>query len=93
MEVRGEAGDDEPAIRVVAEQVSHGFAHGRLGRREAGSLGVGGVREQETDAAVAPRDLAEEREVGLAPVDGIEVELEVACVEDGARRREVGGGE
>ena len=37
-----------------------------------------------------PRDLDK---VGLAPVDGIEVELEVACVEDGARRREVGGGE
>ena len=71
----------------------HRFAHGRLRRREAGSLGVGGVGEQEADAAVAPRDLAEEREVGLAPVDGVEVELEVAGVEDRAGRREVRGGQ
>src|SRR5438094_581686 len=58
MEVRGEAGDDEPAIRVVAEQIAHRFAHGRLGRREARSLGVRRVGEEETDPSVSPGDPA-----------------------------------
>ena len=39
-------------------------------------------------AAVAARDLAEQREVGVAAVDRREVELEVAGVDDRARGRE-----
>ena len=93
MQVRRERRDDEPAIGIVAERRPHGGAHRGLRRREAGTLGVRGVGEQQLHAAAPPRDLADEGEVGLAAVDGREVELEVAAVQDGADGRVIGGGE
>ena len=51
-----------------------------------GPLRVRRVGEQQPHAAVAARELAQQREVGAAPVDRREVELEVAGVDDRARR-------
>ncbi len=88
VEVRREARDDEPLVGVLAEQRPHRRAHRRLRRREAWTLGVGRVGHEEADAAFAARDVAEHRQVGAAPVDRREVELEVAAVHDRADRRE-----
>ena len=89
VQVRREARDDEALVGVLAEQRAHRGADRRLRRREARTLGVGRVGEQEADAAVAAGDLAEQREVGVAAVDRREVELEVAGVDDRALGREV----
>jgi hypothetical protein len=88
VEMGGKAGHDEPSIAVEPEEVLHDLAHRRLGWRESGAFRVGRVRQQQPNTTVAPGDLAEEGEVRLAPVDGVEVELEVARVEDRARRCE-----
>ena len=67
---------------------AHRGADRRLRRREARPLGVRRVGQQQAHAAVAARELAEQREVGAAAVDRREVELEVAGVDDRARGRE-----
>ena len=89
VEVRREARDDEALVAVLPEQCAHRRADGRLRRRESRTLGVRRVREQHADAAVAPGELAQQREVGMAAVDRREVELEVAGVDDRALGREV----
>ena len=53
-----------------------------------GPLRVRRVGEQQPHAAVAARELAQQREVGAPAVDRREVELEVAGVHDRARGRE-----
>jgi hypothetical protein len=55
-------------------------------------LGVGGVREQQPHAGVVGQR-AEPSEVGEAAVDGREVDLEVARVQDRALGRVEGDGE
>ena len=88
VQVRREARDDEPLVGMLAEQRAHGRADRRLRRREARPFRVRGVGEQQADATVAARDLAEQREVGAPAVDRREVELEVAGVDDRALGRE-----
>ena len=93
VQVRSEAGDDQAAIGVLAHERPHRVTHRRLRRGEARPFRVGRVGEQQPDATVHPRDLAEEREVRVPPVDRCEVELEVAGVDDRAGGREERGGE
>src|SRR5438552_18240106 len=69
---------------MLPEQGPHGRADGRLRRREPGTLRVGRIREQQPDAVVAACELAQQREVGVTPVDRREIQLEVAGVDDRA---------
>src|SRR5712692_7793734 len=78
---------------MIAKYRSHRRADRDLRRSESGPLRVGGVGEQQLDATCSLGDLTDQREVGLAAVDRREVELEVTAVQNGARRRVVGGGE
>ena len=91
MQVRRERRDDEAPIRVITEQVAKDRADGRLRTGEARLLGVRGIREEELHALAA--DLAQTRQVGGAPVDRREVDLEVARVQDRAGRRVIRHGE
>ena len=62
VQVRREARDDDAAVGVVAQEVADHRTDGRLRRREARPLGVGGVGQQQLHALAA--DLAEAGEVG-----------------------------
>ena len=93
VQVRREAGDDHPLVRVVAEHRPQRVADGRLRRREARAARVRRVGQEQLDAARALGDRAHERQVGLAAVDRGGVELEVAAVQDRAGGRVVRGGE
>ena len=84
VDVAGEAGDDDPPLGGAEHVVEHRRDLALAGD-EAGNLGVGRVRQQQIDA-LAPEP-GEAAEVGDAPVERELVHLEVAGVQDGARRR------
>jgi hypothetical protein len=76
----------------ACEQVVEHPADGGLAGRVAGLLGVGGVGQQQADAG-SLGDGADAGQVGEAPVDRGEVDLEVARVQDHALRGVEGDGE
>ena len=67
-------------------------ADGRLRLGEAGLLRVGGIRQEEADT-IGAGQLPHPREVGPAAVDRLQVELEIARVEDDPLRGVEGDGE
>ena len=90
--VAGEAGHDEALARLCREHAPQHDADRGLGLGEARLLGVRRVGQQEPDP-LALGQLAHPRQVGAPPVDGLEVELEVARVQDHALRGVEGDGE
>ncbi len=84
MHVRGERGDEDPAL-APREDLAERLTDDPLGLRDAGPLRVRGVAEQEIDAAAA--DLREPADVGPLPVHRRVVELVVARVDAAAARR------
>ena len=92
VDVAGEARGDDALALVVAEQVAQHRADTALARRVTRLLGVGGVGQQQADAVLVG-DATDARQIGDAAVDGREVELEVAGVQDHALRCVERGGE
>ena len=78
MDVRREAADEDASL-PRRDQLLERLADDALRAREARSLRVGRVAEQQVDAAVA--ELGELADVGAEPVDRRVVELPVAGVE------------
>jgi len=80
VDVAREAGDDDPVLRVLDEDLAERLADRPFAAAETGLLGVRRVREQETNPdRVGER--ADAGEVGQPAVDRREVELEVPRVE------------
>ena len=84
MDMACEAGDDHAALRVL-DDLAKRTAHFGLGRREVGILRVRGVGHHQVDAHLG--ETRQRAEIGMHAVDGALVELEVARVQDVARRR------
>ena len=82
--VRGERRYDD-ALVAVLEELVEAVVHLALGERVAGALHVRGVHEQR-EHALAPQ-LAEAREIGHLALQGRDVDLEVAGLDNGADRR------
>jgi hypothetical protein len=80
VDVAGEAGHDHASLGPLEEEPAQRAAHRALRGGEAGLLGVGRVAQQQRHTLVA--DGGQARDVRAAPVDGREVELEVARVQD-----------
>jgi hypothetical protein len=75
----------EDATRSVLDDMAQRGANGRLGRREAGTRGIGGVGEQDVDTLGS--EAVDGSVVGTHAIDGGLVKLEVAGVHNVARRR------
>ena len=84
VDVRREAGDDDPA-RAAREHALEVRADDRLAGRDARAVGVRGVAAQQQHALAA--ELGEPRHVGGRAADRRLVELVVAGEEDRAERR------
>ena len=84
VEVGGEGGDDDALFVRPAEQVRKALGHLLLGGGEAGALGVGGIAQQRQHALGAV--LREGGQVGGPAGEGGVVHLEVAGLDDDARR-------
>ena len=78
-----EARDEDAAGRVL-DDVAQGRSDRRLGSREPGDRGIGGIREQQVDALGA--EAVDGVVVRRDTVDRRLVELEVTRMEHGARR-------
>ena len=81
MDVRREARRDDALALVLVEQVVEHLTHRRLRLRVPVLFGVRAVGEQQPDAVVV-RDRADAAEIGEPAVNGREVELPVAGVQD-----------
>ena len=92
VQVAGEAGGDDALAGVGGEQVTQDPADGPLAGGVARLLGVGRVGQEHPDPVLVG-DGADAGQVGGATVDGGEVELEVARVQDHALGGVEGGGE
>ena len=92
VDVAREAGDDDPPTPLRQEDPAQGLADAALAAGVAGQLRVRRVREQQADA-FGGGDLADPGQVRAAPVDGVQVELEVAAVEHDALGGVEGEGE
>ena len=84
-----EAGDHYPALGAV-ENLFHARADGALALGEAGAVGVGGIGEQQQDAALAV--VGEGVEIEQLVIGGSGVDLEIAGVNDHSERRGNGQG-
>ncbi len=84
VDVGAEGGDDELARRRF-ERIFQSFPADGLGRRVAGSEGIGGIREQQ--AGAGPAQFFQSRETGETAIHGRGIELEVAAVNDDALGR------
>ena len=84
--VAGEARHDQPLAGLRGEDPPQHDPDVRLGLGEARLLGVGRVGQQEPDPLPLGQ-LAHARQVHPAPVDGLQVDLEVARVQDHALGR------
>src|SRR4051794_16438919 len=89
MDVRREAGDDDPPLDS-REDLLEVRPHARLRGGDAGPVHVRGVAEQEQDALAA--ELGEPRDVGRLSVDRGLVELVVAREDRGAELAGEGDG-
>ena len=89
--VAGEAGHHDAAAALRGEHSAQRHAHGGLRFGEARFLRVGRVRQEEADP-LGPGQLAHAGHVRPAPVDGLEVELEVPRVQDHTLRGVEGDG-
>ena len=81
----GERRHDDPTTLLPANQRGQVATDLRLGAGSARRIRIGGVGQQQPDAGIVGEG-ADPAEVGAAPVDGGEVELEVARVQDHALR-------
>ncbi len=81
---RRKGGDDQPARRFAHDLVK-GIVQHRLRRGRAGLVGVGAVREQRQHAPLA--ELGQLGLVGGPAIHRGVIELEIAAVDDQARRR------
>jgi hypothetical protein len=90
--VAGEAGHDDALVGLRREDTTERHADRGLGFGEAGLFGVGGVRQEQADA-LGLGQLPHAGEVGAAAVDRLQVQLEVARVEDDTLRGVEGDGE
>ena len=86
-DVAREGRHDDPAVERLHD-LAERLADRPLGRRVAGVLGTGGVRQEADHALLA--EPGEDREVGQLAVDRGVVELEVAGVDDRADRASAG---
>ena len=84
-----EAGDHHPALGAV-ENLFHARADGALALGEAGAVGIGGIGEQQQDAALAV--FGEGVEIEQLVIGGRGVHLEIAGVNDHSERRGNGQG-
>ena len=96
MDMTGERRHDDPTTLLPANQRGQVATDLRLGAGSARRIRIGGVGQQQPDAGIVGEG-ADSAEVGAAPVDGGEVELEVARVQDhalrGVERRDVARGD
>ena len=81
VDVAGEAGHHDPAPGPGHEDPAHGEPDRALRGREAGLLGVGRVGQEQPDPLGRGQG-TDAGQVGPAAVDRLEVELEVARVQD-----------
>src|SRR5450755_365270 len=91
VQMAGEAGHHDAFVRLGGEQPAERDADGGFGGGEAGLLRVGGVGEEEADAHGLGQ-LTHAGEVGPTAVHRLQVQLEVAGVQDHALRGVEGDG-
>ena len=89
MNGRAEAGDDHAALGA-AEDLFHARTHGALRFGVAGTVGVGGIREQQQHAALAV--IGQRVQVEKFVVGGGGIDLEIAGVDDDAEGSRDGQG-
>ena len=96
MDMTGERRHDDPTTLLPTNQRGQIATDLRLGAGSARRIRIGGVSHQQPDAGIVGEG-ADTAEVGAAPVDRGEVELEVARVQDhalrGVERRDVARGD
>ena len=90
VDVGSKGGNDDPLVAGTGEQIAHACGHLLLGGGKARTLGVGGIAQQGQHAALTV--LGQCGQVGdTAGQRGI-IDLEVAGLDDGARRAVDGKG-
>ena len=92
VDVAGEAGHDDPLVGMGGEQPGQHRADLALAVGVPLLLGVGGVRQEQPD----PGPIGQSPDLGQvrgSPVDGSQVDLEIAGMQDDALGRVKGGGE
>src|SRR5882724_3094518 len=83
MDGGAKAGDDYPVFGAV-EDLFHARTDGALALRVAGTIGVGGIAQQEKDAALAV--VGEGVQVEELVIGGGGIDLEIARVDDDSER-------
>ena len=90
--VAGEAGHDDPLVRVGGEQAGQHRTHLALAIGVALLLGVGRIGQEQPDPGPVGQG-SDPGQIGGPPVNGRQVDLEIPGVQDDALGRVEGGGE
>ena len=84
VDVGSKGGNDDPLVAGTGEQIAHACSHLLLGGGKARTLGVGGIAQQGQHAALTV--LGQCGQVGDTAGQRSVIDLEVAGLDDGARR-------
>ena len=84
VDIRGEGRDDDALALCLRKELVEGFTDLPFCRGIARTLGIGGIRHQRKNASVSK--LTEASQINGAAVDGRIIDLEVARMDENARR-------